>query len=67
METICIQHYDSPCGEMILGSFDGKLCLCDWLIERRRQTIDKKMQKKRRATYRERESGVIAEAISQLN
>ncbi len=67
METICIQHYDSPCGEMILGSFDGKLCLCDWLIERRRQTIDKKMQKKLRATYRERESGVIAEAISQLN
>lgn len=27
---ICIQHYDSPCGNIILASIDNKLCLCDW-------------------------------------
>ena len=67
METICVQRYNSPCGEMILGSFDGELCLCDWLVERRRQSIDKKIQKKLQASYKEEESGVITAAISQLN
>ena len=32
MENIIwIQNYQSPCGELILGSLDGKLCLCDWM------------------------------------
>ena len=36
MENIIwIQNYQSPCGELILGSLDGKLCLCDWMDENR--------------------------------
>ena len=27
---ICIQYYNSPCGEIILASMDDELCLCDW-------------------------------------
>lgn len=27
---LCVQHYDSPCGEIVLGSTGGELCLCDW-------------------------------------
>lgn len=27
---IHIQPYSSPCGELLLGSFGDKICLCDW-------------------------------------
>ena len=30
MKTIFIQQYESPCGTLLLGTFEGKLCLCDW-------------------------------------
>lgn len=29
-QTINIQYYDSPCGELILASVGDELCLCDW-------------------------------------
>ena len=28
--VIKIQRYHSPCGDLMLGSFEDKLCLCDW-------------------------------------
>lgn len=31
--TIKIKRYKSPCGVLLLGSFGGKLCLCDWQVE----------------------------------
>ena len=43
MDTILIQYYQSPCGELILGSFGDKLCMCDWVDEKRRGIIDKRM------------------------
>ena len=27
---ICIQYYNSPCGELVLASMDDELCLCVW-------------------------------------
>ena len=27
---ICIQYYNSPCGELVLASIGDELCLCDW-------------------------------------
>ena len=38
--VIQIQYYQSPCGELILGAYREKLCLCDWKIEERRIIID---------------------------
>ena len=29
-QTIHIQYYDSPCGEIVLASIGDELCLCDW-------------------------------------
>lgn len=28
--AVNIQYYDSPCGEIVLASAGGELCLCDW-------------------------------------
>lgn len=29
-QMICIQYYNSPCGELVLASIGNELCLCDW-------------------------------------
>lgn len=64
---IQIQYYQSPCGELILGSYKGKLCLCDWQNEERRKVIDERIQKGLQAQYIEKESETIANAITQLD
>lgn len=66
-EMIRIQYYQSPCGELILGSYKGKLCLCDWQNEERRKVIDERIQKGLQAQYIEKESETIANAITQLD
>lgn len=60
-------YYHSLCGEMILGSFDGRLCLCDWADGRRRIAVDQRLQKMLNANYVEGSSEVIDIAQKQLN
>ena len=56
--TVQIQYYQSPCGTLILGSFENKLCMCDWVVsEERRAAIDKRIEN----------SEVITQTISQLD
>lgn len=66
-KKIRIQFYQSPCGELILGSFEGQLCLCDWVNESRRATIDKRIQKTLGVGYETGSSEVIMKAITQLD
>ena len=63
MEMIQVQYYQSPYGELIFGSFEGKLCMCDWVNEKRREVIDKRLQKALHADYCTQGSEVIAKAI----
>jgi len=67
MNTIHIHYYKSPIGEMILGSFEDKLCLVDFRYRKMRTTIDKRIQKGLDAGYLEEESSVITESIKQLD
>ena len=60
-------RYLFPCGEMILGSFDGELCLCDWADGKRRATTDQRLQRILNADYVEGSSDVIEKAQQQLN
>ena len=62
-----IKKYVSPCGTLILGSFDGKLCLCDWADGRRRATTDQRLQRILNANFVEGSSDVIEKAQQQLN
>ncbi len=66
MNTINIQTYKSPVGELLLGSYDGKLCLADWKYRRMRTTIDKRLQNGLNAEYSEESSEVIEQTITQL-
>ena len=60
-------HYRFPCGEMMLGSFDGRLCLCDWIDSRRRASVDQRLQRILNANYVEGSSDVIEKAKNQLD
>lgn len=66
MNTIYITYYKSPVWEIILGSFEWKLCLADWRYRKMRTTIDKRIQTKLNAIYEEESSSVIKKAIQQL-
>ncbi|WP_291585056.1 methylated-DNA--[protein]-cysteine S-methyltransferase [Bacteroides sp.] len=67
METIQIQYYQSICGKLILGSFEEKLCMCDWMNEERRAIIDKRLQNTLHAKYEIGNSEIITEAMAQLD
>ena len=66
-KVIRINHYTFSCGEMILGSFEGKLCLCDWVDGRRRAAIDQRLKRILNANYVEGSSDVIEKARQQLD
>lgn len=67
METITITRYASPVGEMILGSYECRLCICDWAVEKRRGTIDRRIRRHLRAEYEEGSSDIIRQSVSQLD
>jgi len=66
VKQINIEHYKSPYGELILGSFDGKLCLCDWRYRKMRNAIDNRIKKGLKAEYLKHSDVVLEEARLQL-
>lgn len=64
---IKIKYYTSRCGILRLGSSDNKLCLCDWLTEKNRIHIDRRLKQILRAEFEEGTSDIIETAIQQLN
>lgn len=66
MNHINIKYYDSPVGEILIGSYEGKLCLSDWRYRKMRTNIDKRIQKSLHAEYVEESSDIIEETIIQL-
>ena len=66
MNKIFIQYYKSPIGEILLGSYDNKLCIADWKYRKMRTSIDNRIQKGLKAEYIEEPSDVITETIKQM-
>ena len=64
---ISIHYYKTPVGELILGSYDNKLCLADWRYRKMRSTLDNRIQKGLNAEYVEESSEVIVEAMKQFD
>lgn len=59
MEKIKTTCYKSPIGDMIIGSYGDKICICDWIIENRRKTIDRRICRLLGAEYEEGISDII--------
>ncbi|WP_317195178.1 methylated-DNA--[protein]-cysteine S-methyltransferase [Carboxylicivirga sediminis] len=66
MDFIAIQYYKSAFGELIIGSYDNKLCLCDWRYRKMRTSIDKRIQKALNAEYKEASTPITEATIKQL-
>lgn len=64
---ILVQHYASPCGELLLGSVGDELCLCNWTGGRHHGRVDKRLQSLLQADYEMAPSAVTIEAARQLD
>ena len=67
MTYINIHYYDTLYGELILGSYQEKLCLCDWRYRNKRDTIDLRIKEGLKAEYIERDDNVLSSARKQLD
>ena len=64
LQTLC---YPSPCGRLLLGSYKGRLCLCDWAAERPRAIVDRRLQRALHAGYDAHPSELLRAAARQLD
>lgn len=67
MNKIVTKHYHSPVGELLIGSFEGRLCLCDWADGKKRSRNESRMKAALKAGFEEGNSGVIEKAVEELN
>ncbi|NPD46310.1 MULTISPECIES: methylated-DNA--[protein]-cysteine S-methyltransferase [unclassified Lentimicrobium] len=65
-ENILIKYHKTPYGELMLGSYEDRLCLCDWRFRKMRPQIDKRILTQLKTDYEEGNSEVIEKAIIQL-
>jgi len=67
MNSMSIQYYDTEIGKLILGSFEGRLCLVDFCHRRMRNTVDERIQRALDAEFVEQDSEVLQEARKQID
>jgi len=67
MTGIHIQYHKTKIGEMILGSFDDKLCLLDFRYRKMRQRIDNRIKNGLKSDYIEKDDTVLSETRVQLD
>ncbi len=63
---IYIKSWKSPVGELLLGSIDDKLCLCDWKYRKLRERVDTRLKEALDAEFVEADTIVTLNTISQL-
>ena len=64
---ISIQRYQSPCGELLLGAFGNRLCLCNWAEELHPKRVENRLQALLNAKFTEEPAPVVQEAARQLD
>lgn len=64
---INIQYYKSEYGELLLGSFQGQLCLCDWRYRKMRERVDQRIKSWLDANYVLADDAVLVQARCELN
>lgn len=67
LKMIVTSVYQSPVGELIMGSFEDQLCLCDWRFRKMRSSIDIRIAQELDAEYCEGSSTVIEQTKRELS
>ncbi len=66
MKSINIQFFDSPYGELIIGSYEGQLCLCDWRYRKKRAAVDARLKRGLNAGFVEATDPLLQQTVEQL-
>lgn len=66
MKQIHIHYYNAPCGELALGVYDDKLCLCDWRYRKNATSIEHRLTRNLDAVFREDSTDLHRETVRQL-
>lgn len=64
---INIQKHVSPCGELLLGTFNFKLCLCEWCGTERLDMTGQRIKQYLKAHFEECSDNTIEAAKKQLD
>lgn len=64
---ITIYNYESPCGELVVGSFGERLCMCDWTHSQKHEANRRRIARLLRADFAEGLTPVIERATAQLD
>ncbi|WP_198551589.1 methylated-DNA--[protein]-cysteine S-methyltransferase [Moritella sp. Urea-trap-13] len=66
MTQINIQYFKHPYAEFVLGSYGGKLCLCDFRYRKMRESVDNRIQRGLNASFVEQNDAILTRAKIQL-
>ncbi len=67
MNNIKIAYHKTKIGELILGSYDKKLCLLDFRYRKMRLTVDNRIKKYLKVDFVEQEDNIILETKKQID
>jgi methylated-DNA-[protein]-cysteine S-methyltransferase len=67
MTDICIQYHKTKIGELVLGSFEDKLCLLDFRYRKMRKVVDARLKKGLNSFFIEEDSEIIEKTRSELD
>lgn len=67
MNLINIQYYKTKIGELILGSFDKRLCLLDYRYRKMRTTVDKRIKNGLKTEFKEIDDEILQTTREQLD
>ena len=67
LNQINIQYYKTKIGELILGSFDNKLCLLDYRYRRMRKTVDERISKGLDAEFIDKDDDILRITRKQID
>lgn len=65
-KIILTQHFQAPCGVLVLGSIDDQLCLYDWQVEPHSSHVDQRLKRMLQAEIRQGASAVTERAAEEL-
>jgi len=64
--TIQYQYHKTKVGELIIGSYEHKICLCDWRYRKQREQVDQRIMKGLNADMQLVDNELIQETIQQI-
>lgn len=67
MKNICFVYHKTKIGELIIASYQEKICILDFRFRKLRNRIDNRLKKSLNANFIEKETEIIKKAKIQLN